>query len=75
VSDYTELKARQMLIGNRVRIRRVDGDLVQAIVQGEHGTYEAGFDGQGWYCTCRAYRDREPRLLTRRHLVHQRNRV
>ena len=48
-------KAARLLASGAVHVRRVDGNTVAAVVIGDTGTYEVGFDGERWACSCSAW--------------------
>jgi hypothetical protein len=53
-------KALRLLTQGRLRVTRVDGELIVAKVKGESGkTYDLGFDPRNrqWRCTCEARTD------------------
>lgn len=62
MSVNTEQKARRLLVDGRLRVERVrpKSGLIVATVQGDHGSYELGYDPDGreglgeWRCTCMA---------------------
>ncbi len=47
-------KAIQILLHKRLRVRKVDGNYIEAEVRGEHGVYVCGHDPKRhqWRCTC-----------------------
>jgi uncharacterized Zn finger protein len=47
-------KAARYLAEGHVTIVRVDGDLVDARVRGDSGTYMVRHDPAGWWCSCPA---------------------
>lgn len=48
-------KARRYLLAGALTVIRLDGDIVDAVIEGDTGTYELGHDpGRGWHCSCPA---------------------
>ena len=47
-------KAARLLTEGRVLVVRVDGELADAAVYGDAGTYHVSHDPAGWRCTCPA---------------------
>jgi hypothetical protein len=51
--ETVEEKARRYLAEGRIVVTRVLGDTVDAVCQGETGSWELGHrPGQGWFCSC-----------------------
>ena len=48
-------KAKRYLAHGRLTVIRVDGDLADAIVQGDTGQHHVSHDPRGWHCNCPAY--------------------
>jgi hypothetical protein len=47
-------KASRLLREHRLRITAVDGDHVDAVVQGDHDRYRLGHRNGSWHCDCPA---------------------
>jgi hypothetical protein len=47
-------KAARLLADHRLRITRLDGEHVQAVIHGDHGTYRLGHRNGRWTCSCPA---------------------
>jgi len=46
-------KARRYLAAGALTVIRVDGDVVDAVIEADTGTYQLGHDpARGWHCTC-----------------------
>lgn len=52
--EITVAKGRRYLAEGRLTVIRVDGDLADAVVQGDTGQHHVGHDPDGWHCTCPA---------------------
>jgi hypothetical protein len=51
--ETVEQKARRYLAEGRIVVTRVLGDTVDAVCQGQEGSYELGYrPGRGWFCSC-----------------------
>jgi hypothetical protein len=54
--ETTAAKACRYLAEGRLTITRVAGDVVDAVIEGDTGTYQLGRDpGRGWHCSCDAH--------------------
>lgn len=54
-SETTAAKARRYLTEGCLTVIRVDGDVIDAVLEGGTGTYELGREwARGWHCTCPA---------------------
>lgn len=53
-SEAVAAKARRILAEGGLLVIRVDGDLAEALVRGDGGTYETRHDPGGWHCSCPA---------------------
>lgn len=51
-AESVTAKAARLLTSGAVTIVRVDGDLVDARVRGDSGTYMVRRDPAGWWCSC-----------------------
>ena len=51
-AESVTAKAARYLTAGRVLVIRVDGDLVDARVRGDSGTYIVRRDPGGWWCSC-----------------------
>jgi hypothetical protein len=47
-------KAERLLNDHRLQITRLDGDQVEAVIQGDHGNYRLGHRDGRWTCSCPA---------------------
>lgn len=47
-------KAERMLGDHRLRITRLDGEHVEAVIHGDHGDYQLGHINGSWWCSCPA---------------------
>jgi uncharacterized Zn finger protein len=52
--EGAEAKGRRYLVEGRLRLRRVEGLLVEADCRGGGALYELGHDVGGWWCGCPA---------------------
>lgn len=53
--ETTGGKARRYLATGRLTVTRVDGDVADAVIEADTGTYQLGRDpARGWHCTCPA---------------------
>lgn len=55
--ENAQEKGRRLLVAGRLRVLRVDGDLIVATCRGDSGgIYDLGFDpgNRQWRCTCPA---------------------
>ena len=52
--ESAEAKGRRYLVEGRLRLRRVEGALIEADCRGGGATYELGHDLHGWWCDCPA---------------------
>lgn len=53
--ETTAAKGRRYLSAGALTVTRVDGDIADAVLEGDTGTYELGHDPAcGWHCTCPA---------------------
>jgi hypothetical protein len=54
--ETTAAKARRYLAEGRLTVVRVVGDIVDAVIEADTGTYQLGRDpGRGWHCSCDAH--------------------
>lgn len=57
--ETVEEKAHRYLTEGRLVLTRVFGDHVNAVCQGETGTYDLGYaPSRGWWCSCPVRTDR-----------------
>jgi hypothetical protein len=57
--ETIDAKAARLLAAGRIVVTRVLGDTVDAVCQGDTGTYELGHrPGRGWFCSCPVRGDR-----------------
>ncbi len=51
-----DTKAKRYVLEGRLTVHRVDADgpVVEATVRGSGAVYAAGFDEDGWFCSCPA---------------------
>jgi hypothetical protein len=47
-------KATRLLRDQRLQVKRVDRDTVEAVIRGDHGEYELGHRDGRWWCSCPA---------------------
>jgi len=48
-------KARRLLAAGALTVVRLAGDVVDAVIEGDTGTYLLGHDpARGWFCSCPA---------------------
>jgi hypothetical protein len=47
-------KAARLLRDQRLHVKRVDRDTVEAVVHGDHDNYRLGHRNGSWYCDCPA---------------------
>ena len=52
MSENAEIKAQRLLSSGQVQIRWAVGDVVDAVVMGDHGTYRVRWDHGRWSCEC-----------------------
>ena len=52
--ESAEAKGRRYLVEGRLRLRRVECDLVEADCRGGGAIYQLGHDRRGWWCSCPA---------------------
>lgn len=58
-AETVEAKARRYLGEGRLVVTRVFGDHVDAVCQGETGSWELGYaPSRGWWCSCPVRTDR-----------------
>jgi hypothetical protein len=52
--ETTAAKACRYLLAGALTVTRVAGDVVDAVIEADTGTYQLGRDPARWHCTCPA---------------------